>query len=134
VSTCNPSPAGWRICNPAPVRPTSHRIFFRAADYLEHDTTTEHEIYVICDKQASSWRNLSDDLKRQWNNRGSPLPKLIIIPVGGDESDNVAVDSVEIPDHALIRNETAIVRLYVHNYGPDPWHRCQYRYGPAHDR
>jgi len=92
----------------------------RSADLLEHNSSAEHEIYLVCDRQSLGWRNLTTGFRQRWNSHAGPAPKLIVIPVGGDESDNIAVDAVEIPDHAAIRNQPTIARLLVHNYGPDP--------------
>ncbi len=92
----------------------------RAADLLDHSDPVNHEIYVVCDQQASSWRNLTDGFRRQWRGRrrSSPLPRVTVIPVGGWESDNVAMDGIEIGDHAGFADEQNYVRLRVHNYGP----------------
>jgi Aerotolerance regulator N-terminal/von Willebrand factor type A domain len=92
----------------------------KAADLLEHVVSADREIYLICDRQASSWRNLNDAFKQQWSarRRAGSLPRLTVIPIGGDESDNVAVESIEFPDHAAIRDQTTIAQVRIRNYGP----------------
>ena len=92
----------------------------KATDLLEHAEPADREIYLICDRQASSWRNLNDAFKQQWvaRKKAGPVPRLTVIPVGGDESDNVAVESIEFPDRAVIRDQTCFAQVKIHNYGP----------------
>ena len=91
----------------------------RAADLLEHAAPADGEIYLICDAQSLSWRNVTDTFKQRWKPRhpGAPIPPVTVIPVGGNESDNIAVDAIEIPDHLMIRDQPSMVQVRVHNYG-----------------
>jgi hypothetical protein len=93
----------------------------RAANLLEHAGPVDREIYLICDRQALSWRNAADTFSKQWlaRRKSAALPRLTVIPVGGDEADNLAVEGIEFPDHAAIRDQPANVQVRIHNYGPE---------------
>jgi hypothetical protein len=95
---------------------------FRAADLLEHATPADHEIYLIADRQALNWRAVNDAFKSKWSARRSSSPSLhlTVIPVGGGESDNVALDGFEFPDRAVFPNQPADLLVRVRNYGAEP--------------
>lgn len=93
---------------------------FRAADLLEHAAPADHEIYVVIDHQALDWRAVNDAFKQRWAARKSSSPPLrvTIFPVGGDESDNVAVDGFDLPDRAIFRDQPTDLQVRVRNFGP----------------
>jgi hypothetical protein len=91
----------------------------RAADVLDHTGPVDREIYMICDHQAAPWQKVTDDFKTKWIARkaGGPLPRVTVLPVGGDESDNVAVESMDFADRPVLREEPAMLQVRIHNYG-----------------
>ncbi len=93
----------------------------RAADLLA-DVTGPRQIVVVCDREASAWRNVTDGFGRAWHKRWGTgvAPRMIVAPVGGDEADNVAVESVRAIDPPLVRGVPGTVRVTVRNWGPEP--------------
>jgi hypothetical protein len=92
----------------------------RAADLLEHAAPADHEIYLICDRAALGWRNVNDAFVQHWQSSkstGNP-PRVTVIPVGGDEADNVAVEAIEPLERPLIKDQPDALIVRVHNYGP----------------
>ncbi len=94
----------------------------KAADLLQHATVTDRRIYLICDRQELSWRNITDAFKKQWQTRGknAQLPQVTVIPVGGDQADNIVVEGIEFPDRGVFADQPANMLIHLHNYGPDP--------------
>jgi hypothetical protein len=90
----------------------------RAADVLEHSGPVDREIYLICDRQALGWRNVNDAFKQRWQARKSsgPLPRVTVLPVGGDESGNVAVEAIDLADRPVIRDQPNAINVRVRNY------------------
>jgi hypothetical protein len=77
----------------------------------------DRRIYVVCDHHAAAWRNANDAFGSRWRDRHHPA--VVMIPVGGEEADNVAVDSVRIVDAPVIRDMPATVEVVLRNLGPD---------------
>jgi hypothetical protein len=94
----------------------------RAAESLDHAGAADHEIYIITDRQAYSWRGINDSFVQHWNARRSNAPALrvTVIPVGGDEADNTSVDGFELADHVLIKEQPTDLQIRVRNFGPQP--------------
>src|SRR5438067_2154405 len=64
------------------------------------------QLYVICDRQAVSWRNARPANLLSPSQPPSPPPKLarfVVIPVGGRETDNVAIDSIDLLNPPAVR-------------------------------
>jgi hypothetical protein len=94
----------------------------RAADLLDHASPADHEIYIITDRQAYSWRAVNDAFKQRWANRrsASSPPRVTVIPVGGDESDNTCIEGFEIPEHVWFKDQLTDLQVRVRNFGPQP--------------
>jgi hypothetical protein len=92
----------------------------RAADLLQHAKPADHEIFVICDRQAISWRGVNAAFKQRWSGRRSAgnAPRVTVFPVGGDEADNLAVEGIDFPDRVVIREQPTEMQIRIHNYGP----------------
>ncbi len=98
----------------------------RAADLLDAHGALNREIYVVCDHQALSWRDAGDAFSRAWRERiaaaagkGSPT-RVVVIPVGSDDAENVAVEEVQALNPPAIVGQAAEVQVRVHNYGAQP--------------
>src|SRR5205823_10348730 len=82
------------------------------------------QIFLVCDRQAQSWRNVSDDFAAAWaagaSPRARPLARFVVIPVGGGETDNVAIESVALLNPPAVRGCTAQVKIKVRNHGAAP--------------
>jgi hypothetical protein len=88
---------------------------------LEKYPKTQRRLYVVCDRQASSWRRVDDAFAADWRDRtGAALSERVIVPVGGNESDNVAIESVALVDPPAVQQTAADVIVTVRNYGDAP--------------
>ena len=94
-----------------------------AIDLLSTAEAPNREIYVVCDRQASSWRGVEEEFLRDWRRRMTPLPgspRLFVVPVGTSESDNVAVEAIHLLRWPLVADQPADVEVRLHNYGSVP--------------
>ncbi len=91
-----------------------------AADVLERSGSSRRELVIICDRQAINWRGVSDDFTSLWRARtrtwGIP-PKFLVIPVGGEESDNVSIESLQTSEPQLLAGQNGELSISLHNYG-----------------
>jgi hypothetical protein len=97
----------------------------RAADSLEHGTGQRRQIFLICDRQAVNWRNVTDVVAQSWRQRassgvggGGMMLEFFVVPIGGMESDNIAIESIVLPMPQVIVNQPTDVEVTIHNYGP----------------
>jgi hypothetical protein len=77
----------------------------------------DHRVFVIGDRHAAAWRNATESFTTRW--RGGPRPAVVVIPVGGEEADNLAVESIRFLDPPVVRDVPAVVEVVVRNLGPD---------------
>jgi hypothetical protein len=95
----------------------------RAMDILDRGGTTARELYVVCDRQASTWNELKaggDAFARAFRkrlNRSGTQTRFFVIPVGSDKSDNLSIESVELINPPAVRDQPAEFEVKVHNYG-----------------
>src|SRR5207253_1077324 len=90
-----------------------------AIDLLVKADAPNREIYVVCDRQSSSWHGVDESFARQWRERGARLshpPRLFIVPVGTEETDNVALESIE-PLEPFVIDQPCEVLIKVRNFG-----------------
>lgn len=111
-----------------------HDALIRAADVLERYDKSSRDIYVICDRQALSWNQITPAFAQDWRKQidGTATPKnaaarMFVLPVGGTEADNLAVESVRLLNPPAIFYRRADghpapieVEVTVHNYGNVP--------------
>jgi hypothetical protein len=93
----------------------------RAMDILDRGAEASRELYVVCDRQGSNWKDVNSDAFRQtWqartNHAGNPT-RLVVIPVGSERSENLAIESVELINPPAVRDQPAEVEVQVRNYG-----------------
>jgi hypothetical protein len=94
-----------------------------AADLFERQSNRNRALFIVCDRQALNWRNLTEPMAQAWRQRVAatgPLPRFIVVPVGGWESDNVAIEAVSVASPQIVVNQPADIQITVHNYGPAP--------------
>src|SRR3954471_24444483 len=88
---------------------------------LDQPARLNRELYVVSDRQAVTWRNLeSSGGFAQWINDGQHRTHFYVVPVGGEDSDNVSIESVELVEPVAVRNQSAEVEVKVRNYGTTP--------------
>lgn len=94
-----------------------------AANLFERQGNPNRELFIICDRQANNWRDVTPRLAETWRQRLSgagPPPRFFVIPVGGWESDNLAVESVAVNSPQIVANQPFDIQITVHNYGSSP--------------
>lgn len=95
----------------------------RAADLLDRSTCANREVYIVCDRQQVSWAGIEATWAQAWKKRLSQAttrPRIYMIPVGGQETENVAVESFELTNPPLVAHQPADLEIRVHNYGATP--------------
>jgi hypothetical protein len=95
-----------------------------AARLLTQSQAPNKEIYVICDRQAGSWRGVDEpSFAGEWADllRESRIkPRLLIVPVGTEEFDNVSVEAIEPVGEPFVVGQPGEVEVRLHNYGAVP--------------
>jgi hypothetical protein len=100
-----------------------------AADILQANEKINREIYIICDRQALSWRNVDEAFAEDWLGRmhvsvpgepGNAGMRAFVVPVGTTDADNVAVDFVRLANPPAIRGQPVEIEVGLHNYAPMP--------------
>lgn len=87
---------------------------------LERANPGIRELYVVCDNQAAAWRNVTAAAPEVAWLRRNPSVRLCVIPVGGEDAENVAVEAVTLVGAVAIRNQPVEVEVRVRNYGVRP--------------
>jgi hypothetical protein len=94
-----------------------------AADVLQRSRAMRRELVVVCDRQALNWRGVSNRWAANWRSRldfNGVAPRCLLIPVGGWESDNVAIESLRTAAPQILAAQPAQVDITIHNYGSTP--------------
>jgi len=92
----------------------------RAADLLNQPGQTNRRLFVICDRQAVSWREVDSVFRAAWRARAgkdSVATPLLIVPVGGTGSDNLALQSLAVINAPIVRDQSVELEAKVRNYG-----------------
>jgi hypothetical protein len=90
-----------------------------AATLLDRQDRFARQLYVVCDRQAVSWRYVGPDLFAPARNHFTPS-RFIVVPVGGDETDNLSIESIALLNPPAVRGCAAQVSVRVRNHGPAP--------------
>ena len=95
----------------------------RAADRLRQTGVPGRHVYVICDRQASSWQGVDSGFVAAWREAGrrGGAVRVFVAPVGGAGQQNVTVESVALLAAPAIRGQSAEVEVRLRNHGPVPW-------------
>jgi len=90
----------------------------RAADVLDQGGPTgAREVYIICDNQARSWDGVGASLANTWRARQQAHEiRLVVVPVGGQESDNAALVSLELLTQPVVRDTPTLAQVQIRNY------------------
>ena len=82
-----------------------------------------HELYVVCDRQACSWDSANDRFAESWQKTRQSLTaplRFFVIPVGGEESENVSVESIRLLGPSPVRDMPVEAEVRLRNYGAVP--------------
>jgi hypothetical protein len=94
-----------------------------AANLFERQNNRNRELFIVCDRQATNWRGVTERMAAAWRQRVTatgPLPRFIVIPVGGWETDNLAIESVTVASPQMVVGQPVDIQITVHNYGSAP--------------
>lgn len=95
----------------------------RAAEILDHQPGLNRRIYLVCDRQALSWSEVNEMFGAAWRKataRTEPPTRLVVIPVGTEEAQNLAVESVALVNPPAIEEQPAEIEVRVRNNGREP--------------
>jgi hypothetical protein len=95
----------------------------RAAGKLRETGAPSRFVYIICDRQASSWREAGAAFADAWRraNQEDGAVRLFAVPVGGADAQNVTVESIELLTAPAIRGQPLDVEVRLRNHGPVQW-------------
>jgi hypothetical protein len=83
------------------------------------------DVYLIGDRQESSWREVTDNFMAAWRRRdarpGGQRTRLFVIPAGGADAQNVTVESIELLTPPALRGQAAAAEVRLRNRGPVRW-------------
>jgi hypothetical protein len=90
---------------------------------LDRPDRVNRELYLVCDRQAMNWKALEAnppaDFRKWLDDRAMPT-RFRVIPVGGEDTEDVAIEAVELADGVAVRSQPAEVEVRVRNYGKAP--------------
>jgi hypothetical protein len=96
----------------------------KAQDVLDRQGAAARDLYVVCDREASSWRAVNDYfIRHRWPEsvrKSAAAVRLFVVPVGDADADNLAVESITLSNPPAIVGQPAEVKVDVRNYGPTP--------------
>jgi len=96
----------------------------KSIEIFDRHEKLNRELFVVCDRQASSWKEIDETFRTTWEQKQSdqdaPRPRLFIVPVGGDDSENVAIASAELINPPAVTGSSAEVEVQVRNFGKQP--------------
>ena len=95
----------------------------KAADVLARSTSVNREIYIVADRQKASWSGIDAPWTSTWKKRlaqHTVPPRIFLVPVGGQETANVAVEAFELMNPPLVLNQPAEIEVKLRNFGPSP--------------
>jgi hypothetical protein len=79
----------------------------RAEDNGDRGPNTAGDIFVICDRQALGWRGIDAAFAQNWRERAAAADlRSYIIPVGGADADNVAVENLTVANPPIVRGQS----------------------------
>ena len=96
-----------------------------ATRYLKNSSAARKVIVLVADREANGWRNVSDFNATNWRERTLDLHeslRFIYLPVGSENSTNVALERLVVPSNPIVRGMDVPVEAIVHNFGRAPLH------------
>jgi hypothetical protein len=95
-----------------------------AAIVLEQSHAPDKHIVLVCDRQASSWRDVTERFAQTWRESlrtpDGRSPRLTVIPIGTEQAGNVAIESVQIVNPPVVMNTSVEVEVHLRNFDTVP--------------
>jgi hypothetical protein len=92
----------------------------RAMNLLASSDAANREIYLVCDRAAQGWSGVDDAFIEPWAQRARDRVRLFVVPVGSQETDNVAVESITVSPSPAVVDQPLDVQVRVRNFGSVP--------------
>jgi hypothetical protein len=90
-----------------------------AREILDRPSRTNRELYLVTDRQAENWKQIDPAAPYlKWIAHAKPPTRFYVVPVGGEDADNVAIEAVDLVDPVAIKGLAAEVDVRVRNYAP----------------
>ena len=102
--------------NAADVRTALNHAF----NILERDGSAARDFYIVTDRQALNWRNIDNRFAEEWIRlaaKSNVTARIFVVPVGNTDSDNVAIESVDLLDGPAILGQGANLSVEIRNFG-----------------
>jgi hypothetical protein len=83
--------------------------------------------YIITDRQAANWKEVldgGDEWATQWRQKSARISsgsRIVVIPVGSPESENLVVRSIDVAGGAPVAGQPLEINVAVQNIGPVQW-------------
>ncbi len=94
-----------------------------AMNILDGVSRGRRRLYVVCDRQATSWNQVTENYLAAWRDRigkSLVLDRFRVLPVGGEGRSNVAVDSIGVSLPPVVRGVEAQIEVRIRNYDDQP--------------
>jgi len=92
----------------------------RAIKLLASSDAANREIYLVCDRAAQGWSGVDNQFVQQWTQQARGRVRLFVIPVGSQDTDNVAIESITVSPSPAVVNQPLEVQVRVRNFGSVP--------------
>lgn len=92
-----------------------------AANIFEQHPSSRRMLFLICDRQAIIWRNVSEQCARAWSARmarAGAAPEFVVLPMGGAEAAGVVIESVSAGFPQVVVGQTPDIQITIRNFGP----------------
>lgn len=95
-----------------------------ARGLLDQSIGANREVYLVCDRQAASWAGVDQgwgrDFRKWLEDEPSPT-RFYVLPVGTEETENIAITAVDLVDAVAVRGQPTEVEVRVRNFGRTPY-------------
>jgi hypothetical protein len=92
----------------------------QAMRIFNRDKSNNRELYLVCDRQAGSWQQINDAFEKSWNETRDAMPvapRFVVVPVGGEERDNVMIEQVVPLTTPIVRDMPTDFEIRIRNMG-----------------
>ncbi len=92
-----------------------------ALNVFDRAESADRQLYIVSDRQATSWRKLAGAFTATWQERlrraSAPL-HAYVLPVSSEGGENLAVESLRLIDPPAIKGCGNEAQIAIRNYGP----------------
>jgi hypothetical protein len=92
----------------------------QAMRIFNRDKSNNRELYLVTDRQAASWEQINDAFTNSWNSARESMtvpPRFVVVPVGGEERDNVLIEQVVPLNTPIVRDMQTEFEIRIRNLG-----------------